>query len=180
MYTTQYLSEQKIEDLTYGSSLSNGLRLVAADIHDQHDVFNLFEALHSYNASLDPHFALSDNWEAVLCEEFKRTYNCPDKLWLLVKDGEKAVGLLIASVHIDSPLFRHRQWVEVEALYVAATHRRQGIACDLLDVVYRWAAQKQLPRVQLYVTATNVRAQNVYHGEGFTNTQAIMRKSLGI
>lgn len=176
MYTTLNLSEQKNE-------VFNGpdrLRIVTARAQDLHNVLDLFEALHTYNASLDPHFALSDNWETILCEEFNQTHNCPDKLWLLVKDGEEAVALLIASVHTDSPLFRHRQWVEIEALYVAASHRRRGIACNLLNVVYGWAADKHLPRVQLYVTATNVRAQNVYCREGFTNTQAIMRKSLAI
>jgi len=85
---------------------------------------------------------------------------------------------LIAAVHTDSPMFRHRRWVEVEALYVASGYRRMGVAQRLLNQAYQWAETRGLSRVQLYVTASNVRAQSVYTDQGFTVTQAIMRKSL--
>jgi ribosomal protein S18 acetylase RimI-like enzyme len=147
-------------------------------LEDEAAVLALFGALHSYNAALDPHFALSDGWEAILREQFERTCDDPGMKWLLVKDGQKAVGLLIAGVHTDSPLFRHRQWVEVQALYAADSHRRMGIARSLLTEAYAWAEALNLPRVQLYVTASNVRAQSVYEEEGFATSQAIMRKKL--
>jgi GNAT superfamily N-acetyltransferase len=86
--------------------------------------------------------------------------------------------MLIAGVHTDSPLFRHRQWVEVQGLYVADSHRRLGLARTLLNQAYAWAEALNLPRVQLYVTASNVRAQSVYSDEGFATSQAIMRKQL--
>jgi GNAT superfamily N-acetyltransferase len=158
---------------------SNPLRYVPAQLEDCDAVIALFGALHNYNASLDPHFALSDAWENILREQFPSSYNNPEMLWLLVKDGNKAIGLLIAGVHTDSPLFRHRQWVEVQAVYVADSHRRLGIARRLLNRAYDWAEAMSLPRVQLYVTASNVRAQSVYEEEGFATSQAIMRKKLG-
>jgi len=154
------------------------LQIVTATIEDCDVVCQLFGELHSYNASLDAHFALSDNWEVFLREEFTTTCYDADRKWLLVKDGDKAVGLLIAGIHTDLPLFRHRQWVEVQAVYVADTHRRMGIARRLLDCAYTWAEELNLSRVQLYVTASNVRAQSVYEDEGFAVTQAIMRKKL--
>ncbi len=156
----------------------NPLRYVPAQLADCDAVVALFGALHTYNASLDPHFALSDSWETILREQFRTTYNNPDMLWLLVKDGNQAIGLLIAGVHTDSPLFRHRQWVEVQAVYVADSHRRMGIARRLLNRAYAWAEALNLPRVQLYVTASNIRAQSVYAEEGFATSQAIMRKKL--
>jgi ribosomal protein S18 acetylase RimI-like enzyme len=154
------------------------LQIVSAELSDCDAVVALFGALHSYNASLDAHFALSDDWESLLRREFCETVASPDRLWLLVKRGNRAVGLLIAAVHTDSPMFRHRRWVEVEALYVASGHRGRGIAQRLLNRAYQWAEVQRLARVQLYVTASNVRAQSVYTGQGFTMTQAIMRKSL--
>jgi len=154
------------------------LRIVPAGMRDCEAVLALFGALHAYNASLDPHFALSDDWQTILRSEFSATRNNPDRLWLLVKDGDRHIGLLIAGVHTDSPLFRHRQWVEVEALYIADSHRRLGIARRLLDAAYAWAEAHHLPRVQLYVTASNVRAQSVYIDEGFAVAQEIMCKSL--
>lgn len=158
--------------------MSKLLRVVPAQPADCDMVISLFGALHTYNASLDSHFALSDDWEVLLRREFSETCGRNDRLWLLVKDGEKAVGLLIAAVHTDSPMFKHRRWVEIEALYVADSHRGMGVARDLLNRAYGWAEAQGLPRVQLYVTATNVRAQAVYNEQGFSVTQAIMRKSL--
>jgi ribosomal protein S18 acetylase RimI-like enzyme len=154
------------------------LQIVSAQLTDADAIVALFGALHSYNASLDGHFALSDDWETLLRREFRVTCQQADRLWLLVKQGNRAIGLLIAAVHSDSPMFRHRRWVEVEALYVASGYRRIGIAERLLKRAYQWAEAHRLYRVQLYVTASNVRAQSVYTGQGFSVTQAIMRKSL--
>lgn len=156
----------------------NLLQFVPAQPEDCDAVVELFGALHRYNASLDAHFALSDGWETILRDEFGACWNDPDRMWLLVKDGDKVVGLLMAGVHTDSPLFRHRRWVEVQALYVADSHRSMGIARSLLTKAYAWAEALNLPRVQLYVTASNVRAQSVYTDEGFATSQAIMRKKL--
>ncbi|MCA9907585.1 MAG: GNAT family N-acetyltransferase [Anaerolineae bacterium] len=178
MFTAQTRIEKLPVHRIIHASNPDGLRLVPAQIGDCDAVLALFGALHSYNASLDPHFALSDDWQTILRSQFCATHDDPDMLWLLVKDGDRPVGLLIAGVHTDSPLFRHGQWVEVQALYVADSHRRRGIAGRLLDSVYAWAEARHLPRVQLYVTASNVRAQSVYEADGFRASQAIMRKSL--
>lgn len=169
-------------DRAYGmtnlNQIPNALRIVAAQAADCDAVVTLFGALHAYNASLDSHFALADEWETLLRTQFYETCTQDNHLWLLVMDGDQAVGLLIAAIHTDSPMFRHRQWVEVEALYVAPSHRSLGIAHGLLDAAYAWADAHGLARVQLFVTASNVRAQSVYVEQGFTVTQAIMRKTL--
>jgi GNAT superfamily N-acetyltransferase len=156
------------------------LHLAPARLADCDDVVALFGALHAYNASLDPHFALSDEWESLLRGQFRQTWHDPDRLWLLVKDDERAVGLLIAGIHADSPLFRHRRWVEVEAAYVVSSHRGMGLADDMLEHAYAWAEAQGLARVQLYVTACNERARSVYSQQGFDITQVIMRKTLSV
>ena len=152
--------------------------IVRAEANDMETVVALFGALHTYNASLDSHFSLSDDWKPLLRHEFRETYQSSEHQWLLVKDGNHTIGLLIAAVHTDSPLFRYRRWVEVEALYVDPDYRGLGIANRLLNQAYQWAEAQDLHRVQLYVTASNERAQAVYTEHGFTVTQAIMRKSL--
>lgn len=175
-------SDQRLKDMRKrrGCTIgSNQTQIVAVQLADCDAVVELFGALHAYNASLDQHFALSDEWESLLREQFAETFANPDRLWLLVKDGTKAVGLLIAAVHSDSPMFRDRCWVEVEALYVTPNHRAMGIAHDLLDRAYSWAESLGVARVQLYVTASNLRARSIYAEQGFRTTQAIMRKTLG-
>jgi ribosomal protein S18 acetylase RimI-like enzyme len=181
--TAQMLIENTLETTTSKITYlypeqQKALHIVPAEVEDVDAVVALFGALHSYNSSLDSHFDLSDEWEAILRQQFVDTCDDPNMRWLLVKDGAQVCGLLIAGVHTDSPMFRHRQWVEVQALYVADTHRRMGIARLLLNEAYAWAEALNLPRVQLYVTASNVRAQSVYEEEGFATSQAIMRKKL--
>ena len=106
----------------------------------------------------------------MLRREFRATWQQGDRLWLLVKQGNRAVGLLIAAVHTESPMFRHRRWVEVEAVYVEFGYRRMGIAQRLLNRAYQWAAAQERSRVQLYVTASNEHAHSVYIDQGFIVT----------
>jgi GNAT superfamily N-acetyltransferase len=152
------------------------LRLERAQLADADAVVALFGALHHYNASLDPHFGLAENWATLLCCQFEETASHPDHLWMLGKDGNYAIGLLIAAMHTDSPMYRYRRWVEIEALYVADRYRGKHVAARLLAAAYRWAEERRVYRLQLYVTASNIRAQAIYASQGFAMTQAIMRK----
>ncbi len=52
----------------------NSLRFMPARLEDGDAVIALFGALHTYNASLDAHFALSDDWETILRAQFRATY----------------------------------------------------------------------------------------------------------
>ena len=153
-------------------------QLVPAQLEDRDAVVAFFGALHHYNASLDPHFTLSEDWETIFDEQFRSRCNDPNTMLLLAKEGSKTIGLLIAEVHTDSPLFCHRQWVEVQALYVADSYRHQEIAQCLLSAAYAWAEGLKLSRIQLYVTASNVRAHSLYAEEGFVTSQTIMCKQL--
>jgi GNAT superfamily N-acetyltransferase len=75
-------------------------------------------------------------------------------------------------------LWRRREWVEVEALYVEDRWRGRGVAAALLARACAWATRVGQPVVQLYVTASNERALRFYRREGFELTQTILRKVL--
>jgi ribosomal protein S18 acetylase RimI-like enzyme len=81
-------------------------------------------------------------------------------------------------VHYDAPLYRHRRWAEIVGLYLEPEHRGQGTAAALMQHAYDWAVQHRLRVMQLYVTASNHRAQRFYTREGFTTSQIIMRRIL--
>lgn len=72
-----------------------------------------------------------------------------------------------------SPLFRHRHWAELVALYVAPLLRGMGLADRLLAQGVRWARESGYASVQLYVTATNLRAKRFYARVGFRPVQEI-------
>ena len=144
-------------------------------------VKNLFRKLHTFNASLDPRFALSETWEthfdAVLQQALLR-----DDEWLCLiasdRDTSRPAGFVLAAVHRDSGMWHYHEWVEVEALYVEHDCRGRGLAEMLLDRACAWAEGIGQSVVQLFVTASNERAIRFYRREGFGQSQAIMRKVL--
>jgi hypothetical protein len=56
------------------------VRIVAAQRADGNAVVAHFGALHAYNASLDPHFALADGWQTLLRRQFSETWQAADRL----------------------------------------------------------------------------------------------------
>jgi ribosomal protein S18 acetylase RimI-like enzyme len=141
-------------------------------------VSELFGALHAYNATFDKAFELSDEWPAHLTEALTRALDQPDALWVLAWDRDEAVGLLIAETHLEPPIFRRRYWLELSALYVRPSHRRYGVARQLVDHLTAWAEARGLDAIQLYVSAANAGARDFYARQGFTVLQEIWRKRL--
>lgn len=164
--------------------------LKPATAADFNDVVKLFAALHAYNATLDAKFVLDERWQEILTEHFTLTHEQTGALWLLAwtdptpvsdqngrKDAneQQAVGLLIMEAHQDSPLFRHRRWAELVAMYIEPAHRRGGLAGQMVAHARHWAATHGFDRVQLYVTANNELAKQFYHRCDFRPAQEIWR-----
>jgi GNAT superfamily N-acetyltransferase len=136
-------------------------------------VHALFAALHEFNASLEPRFALADGWEPVLTEQLDRQCETSRGVTLLAWDGDVPVGLAMAAAHTDSTMFRHRRWAELTALYVAPAARGSDIADRLLAAALAWAKSRGDGEVRLYVTAANERARRFYASAGFRPLQEI-------
>ncbi|MCS6802985.1 MAG: GNAT family N-acetyltransferase [Chloroflexota bacterium] len=151
------------------------IRIAEAQRGDFDEVADLFGALHAHNAELDELFSLAENWRELLYDHFVRTVGTPSVLWLLAWDGPRAVGLLLMEQHLDSPLFRYRRWAELVAIYVVPEQRGSGLAQRFLEEAYRWAAARNLDRIQLYVTTSNERAKAFYANAGFRPVQEIWR-----
>jgi GNAT superfamily N-acetyltransferase len=142
-------------------------------------VKGLFHKLHTFNADLDPQFALSENWEIYFDALIEEALQGKVLCLLAYEIGtDRLCGFAMAAVHHDSNLWRCHEWVEVEALYVADAWRGCGLADMLLADTCDWAESVGQSVVQLYVTASNERAIRFYQHEGFGQTQAIMRKIL--
>ena len=139
----------------------------------------LFHQLHAFNASLDPQFALSEQWESYFAAVIDEALNGKVLCLLACEIGtDRPCGFALAAVHHDSNMWRVNEWVEVEALYVADAWRGSGLADMLLTRACAWAENIGQSVVQLYVTASNERAIRFYRHEGFGETQTIMRKVL--
>lgn len=153
-------------------------RLRPATPTDAPAVAHLFAALHMHNAALDARFALAEGWPDVLDRHFARTWDAPGACWRLAWDTTDPVGLILLEAHTDSPLFRHRHWAELVALYVAPPYRGSGLAERLLAAGLAWATAGGFERVQLYVTASNQAAHAFYQRCGFVPVQQILRRDL--
>jgi GNAT superfamily N-acetyltransferase len=140
----------------------------------------MFRALHAFNASLDPRFALSETWERHFDAAMQQTLRGEGSLCLIAHAAGTGppYGFALATVHRDSGIWHYHEWVDVEALYVEDAWRGCGLAEALLGGVCAWAEGIGHSVVQLYVTASNERAIRFYRHEGFGQTQAIMRKVL--
>lgn len=134
-----------------------------------------FGALHHEHALLDHWFALADGWEHHLHHHFTTTCTAPDHCWLLAWVDPTPVGLLVLAPHTDPPLFRHRHWAELVALYVSPAYRGTGVADQLIAIGSAWACQAGFARVQLYVAQTNHPAHACYTRAGFAPVQQIWR-----
>lgn len=142
---------------------------------DTADLKRLFHRLHRYNASLDPRFALAEGWERYIDDLAGHASAELPRLALMARRDRQPAGFVLTGVHRDAPLWRYREWVEVEALYVERPWRGSGLADVLLGRALAWATDRGLPVVQLYVTAGNARALRFYERNGFRPVQAILR-----
>ena len=57
------------------------------------------------------------------------------------------------------------------SMWVAPSHRRLGIGCQLIDAIVAWACAQGARTLQLTVTSNNDRAIEVYRRLGFTLTR---------
>src|SRR5262249_51938785 len=128
----------------------------------------LFGKLHAFNSALDPRFALSEEWERHFDAAIHEALRGERSLCLIAREAHSPgpCGFALATVHRDSGMWRYREWVEVEALYVEDAWRGSGLAEAMLARVCEWADSIGQPVVQLYVTASNERAIRFYQHEG--------------
>jgi len=146
---------------------------------DVEAIRDMFASLHSYNQSLDSLFALADGWEAVLDAHlaFERRREVSAITWV-AELGEGPAGFLMLAGHADSPLYLHRHWAEVLALFVAPAYRGLGVGSSLIAAASDWAMQRGHDRLQLHVTSSNQPARAFYAGVGFRPVQEIWRLDL--
>lgn len=149
-----------------------------AQAHDADDAVRLFGALHRYNAELDPCFALVDDSDALVATYVQQSFHSDQNIWLLARAEGRVVGFVLVEIHSDSPFYKHRRWGEIVGLFVESDYRGSEAADLLMEHAYAWAQTHQLRAIQLYVTASNERAQRFYARHDFDTSQYVMRRTL--
>lgn len=165
--------------ITHVASPNTTLDIRRATPADAPVVARLFGALHAFNASLDMRFELGEGWESVLAEHLAHERAHGHGITLLSWQASRPIGMVMMDGHTESPLFRHRHWAELIALWVEPDARGLGVAHALVAEGLRWAGDQGYARVQLYVTASNDRARSFYAKSGFRPIQEIWCREIG-
>lgn len=158
---------------------SRSIALRPAGPPDVWAIRRLFAALHAYNTSLDPRFALAEGWEPLFDQHLERLWTAGAGLVVLAWRDTDPVGLIIMQAVDDSPLFRYRKWAELQAIYVDPSVRGSPVAAQLVAAGAAWAKEQGFDRIQLFMTTSNEPARRFYAHLGFRSVQEIWRLELG-
>lgn len=125
------------------------------------------------SAYADPQMGVSvADWPQRAVEPYQKCYGIdPEEFSDLLGDpargaifvawlGEKAVGHVVVDIKWNG--FAH-----IAELVVDATARRQGVACQLIDVAGFWARKRHLPGIMLETQSNNLAACRLYERYGF-------------
>lgn len=180
MIATAVCAESDATSLHLAQPTGQGWEIERAHCTDLPAVKELFRRLHAFNTTLDARFALAQAWETPFEAAMQRALRGEEAICFIARETQTGLpcAFALAAIHRDSDLWRYREWVEVEALYVDDAWHGHGLAEDLLSRTCAWAERVGQPAVQLYVTASNERAIRFYQHAGFRTTQEIMRKVL--
>src|SRR4051794_4115930 len=125
---------------TAPSQQTRDWRLRRAHAADIPALKEMFRRLHAFNAALDPHFMLSEEWESHFDVAIEHALQGTSLCLIACETSSgRPIGFVLGTVHCDSGMWRYREWVEVEALYVEEPWRGCGLAEALLDRACAWA-----------------------------------------
>ena len=81
-----------------------------------------------------------------------------------------------ASVH--GPILEETERAEITDVGVRPTHRRQGIARQLVAAAFDWIRDRGVERVELQVANGNVEGQAFWRALGFSDLMDVLHKRL--
>ncbi len=140
-----------------------------ARIEDAEPVFHAWQALRAYYASVDRRIIPAP----IVREEFVAAYAerlaSPGAASFVAVEGTRLVGFISATVAQNQPDRLPEQHVAVGQLYVAESHRRQGLGVELFRAVAAWAsAQEGVSHFEMPVLAADAEAMNFWRSIGFS------------
>src|SRR3954470_22125148 len=84
--------------------------------------------------------------------------------------NREVVGAILVTIEKEVPIYTYSQYALVQDLAVRETHRRQGIAQQLLADAAAWAKTYGLNQIRLMAAAQNPTARAAFEKAGFRTT----------
>lgn len=130
-------------------------------------------------AELDDYNALQSDVREQAVAYRRERFEDDDVVTYVALEGAAIVGYASATHESSPPAFSRGDRLSVEEVYVRPSHRRQGVASELLDAVEDWGDDRGCSHAVLSVNARNDAAQAVYEERGYGVRRYKMTKSLG-
>jgi GNAT superfamily N-acetyltransferase len=96
---------------------------------------------------------------------------------LVAQDGAQLIGTGHASLRKSDDQFNHDRHAYLGLMFVAPTHRGQGVIQQIMDGLLAWARGEGVKDFYLDVYADNMSALKAYERYGFTGNLLEMRLS---
>jgi ribosomal protein S18 acetylase RimI-like enzyme len=163
-----------------------GGRVRVARMQEMDRVAALWTMITEHHAGLDPLFRMRRGTvaEGELRELLRAMSRDPDAV-ILVFDasGEQAgpsdlVGLCIVRIDHAPPILEETERAEITDVGVRPTHRRQGIARQLVAAAFDWIRDRGVERVELQVASGNAEGQAFWRALGFSDLMDVLHKRL--
>jgi ribosomal protein S18 acetylase RimI-like enzyme len=148
-----------------------------AESQDIEAICALYEAFYLYNADMQPEYYQ----ETPEIGHYPSSVIKSDKgdIFVAVENGE-----IIGFIHLEeekTPPYHsvvQHSFAAIVDLFVKPGHRRKGIGNLLLDQAKKWASERTLDYIELYVLDNNAPGIRFYEQENFRTVSRTMRYTL--
>jgi ribosomal protein S18 acetylase RimI-like enzyme len=95
------------------------------------------------------------------------------------RDAGEVVGMIIVTVEKEVPIYTYSEYAYVQDMAVRESHRRRGIAQQLVADAAAWARDQGLNQLRLMVASQNPAAQAAFEKAGFRKSYQEMVLPVG-
>lgn len=108
---------------------------------------------------------------------FERHIAGPDSVIFVVEGADGSLeGMLSCFEEANAPYFHPPKYARIQTPFVRPEARRRGHLNALLDAAYRWARERELTEVRLFISALAEKANQIAEEHGFEAIAIIRRR----
>ncbi len=150
-----------------------------ANRKDRAAVVDLWTRLADYHAALDPVFRPAPEAPRVFAKFLRRCMKSKNALVLLAEERGVPVGMCMALIDNNPPIFEATRFGRLSDLFVDADYRRRGIGTELLQAVRKWLAENGVTVCRASAAEQNPALENFWLRSGFDRCIAIVESRFG-
>ena len=155
------------------------VKIRTADHADYEQVGNIFAEENHLHAQLVPEIIQVAD-PIMTWEWYDEVLKNPDKKLFVAEYEAEIVGLTLAEIKtsLDDPIYKHRKYIYIDEIAVAASHRRMGVGRALMERIQYWAVEQSIFEIELQVWERNAQAIGFYEKLGYQPWRRTMRFEL--